>query len=374
MKRILIILLTCLFAFPLIAQEEKKEKLKFFKKFFKYSTIYAAGSISQPLQESNKTWYVSQDNRLTDVTEIYPFDYTISLGIRKIARFDYENRQRVFYDGSEENVGWKSNVGAVKGFEYLFSYDWVRQWGDQYTNQNYFLRYLGTYWVAHAKFFEAGVADLKYGQVDVRGRLAIGKNINVTAGAVGRTHGPYGYNPIRNYLQDNPWWKLAYDYGYQDEFYQIIDYSSEVPDTTADWSWKNPEGEEIANTDEEFRKYFYGDIVNDFNQEKFSEVGGMATVSLAIGLDLYHYSDRFWVHAWGNVLPLHQHIYGDRNFSYANFISNGNGKTQWLDYNAGLIVGAKLGKGFGLFLESDYLRYWDRSVYSAKLGLNYQFR
>ena len=214
MKRLLIILLTCLFAFPLIAQEEKKEKLKFFKKFFKYSTIYAAGSISQPLQESNKTWYVSQDNRLTDVTEIYPFDYTISLGIRKIARFDYENRQRVFYDGSEENVGWKSNVGAVKGFEYLFSYDWVRQWGDQYTNQNYFLRYLGTYWVAHAKFFEAGVADLKYGQVDVRGRLAIGKHINVTAGAVGRTHGPYGYNPIRNYLQDNPWWKLAYDYGY----------------------------------------------------------------------------------------------------------------------------------------------------------------
>jgi hypothetical protein len=264
MKQILLILLTCLFIFPLLAQKPKKEKNKFFKKFFKYSTIYAAGSISQPLQESNKTWYVSQDNRLTDVTEIYPFDYTISLGIRKIARFDYENRQRIFYDGSEENVGWKSNIGAVKGFEYLFSYDWVRQWGDQYTNQNYFLRYLGNYWVAHLKFFEAGVADLKYGQVDVRGRLAIGKHINITAGAVGRTHGPYGYNPIRNYLQDNPWWKLAYDYGYEDEFYQIIDYSGEVPDTTADWSWKNPEGEEIANTDEEFRKYFYGDIVNDY--------------------------------------------------------------------------------------------------------------
>ena len=374
MKNIILILLTCIFVFSLSAQKPKKEKTKFFKNFFKYSTIYAAGSIRQPLQESNKNWYVAQDNRLTDVTEIYPFDYTFSLGIRKIARFDYENRQNVFYDGSEDNVSWKSNIGAVNGFEYVFSYDWVRQWGDEYSNQNYFLRYLGSYWVGHVKFFEAGVADLKYGQVDLRGRLALGKYFNITAGMVGRTHGPYGYNPIGNYLQDNPWWQLAYDYDYEDQFYQIIDYSEEVPDTTADWSWKNPEGEDIASTDEEFRKYYYGDIVNDFNSQKFSEVGGLATLSLAIGTDFYYYSDRFWTHLWVNVLPLHQHVYGDKNFSYANFISNGNGETQWLDYNAGLIIGAKLGKGFGLFLESEYLRYWDRSVYSAKLGLNYQFK
>ena len=74
------------------------------------------------------------------------------------------------------------------------------------------------------------------------------------------------------------------------------------------------------------------------------------------------------------ILPFHQHMYGDKNFSYANFLSNNNGRTQWLDYNGGLIMGAKLGKGFGLFLESEYLRYWDRRVYSAKLGLNYQFK
>jgi hypothetical protein len=39
--------------------------------------------------------------------------------------------------------------------------------------------------------------------------------------------------------------------------------------------------------------------------------------------------------------------------------------------NCGLIVGAKMGKHFGLFLEGDYLSYWDRTVYSAKAGINY---
>ena len=62
---------------------------------------------------------------MRDITEIYPFDYKFSIGIRKLARFDYENRENVFYDGSETNVGWKSNVGAVEGIEYVFSKDSV---------------------------------------------------------------------------------------------------------------------------------------------------------------------------------------------------------------------------------------------------------
>ena len=356
------------------------------KKFFKYSTIYAGGNIGIPIQESTREWYVTQDSRLTDITEVYPFDYTFSIGIRKLARFDYEQKPSVFYDGSEENVTQKTNVGIVDGVEYVFKYDWIRNQGDVYKNQNYFIRYLGQHWVGHLKFFEEGIVDLKYAQADLRGRLSIGSSLNLTAGGVVRTHGPYGYNPIAIYLSENNWWNLAYDYGYKDQAYQIINYTNMhcphnpqcpnpcSPDTTVDWTWKNDEGEKIADTDAEFRKYYYGDIVNEFNVEKLAEVGTMMTLSAAIGLDFYKYTDKFWMHAWVNVLPYHKHIYGDTNFSYGLFISRdpeGNGSDQWIDYNCGLNVVAKLGKRFGVFLESSYLKYWDRRVYSAQAGVNY---
>ena len=48
-------------------------------------------------------------------------DYLVSVGIRKIARMDYENKQNRFYDGSEQNLSLQSNVGSVKGLEYLFT-------------------------------------------------------------------------------------------------------------------------------------------------------------------------------------------------------------------------------------------------------------
>ena len=349
---------------------------QFVKDLFKYSTIYVGGNIGQPVQESTKEWYVTQDGQIQDITEVYPFDYTISIGIRKMARFDYEKKPNVFYDGSEDNVTWKANVGVVDGFEYVFKYDWVRNQGDVYKNQSYFLRYLGKYWIGHLKFLEEGIVDLKYTQADLRGRLSIGGNFNLTAGAVVRTHGPYGYNPIAIYLNDNQWWDLAYEYKYTDESYITIDYTtpSGTPDTSMDWTWKNSEGQKIADTDSEFRKYYYGDIVNEFNAEKMAEVGTMVTLSAAIGLDFYKYSDKFWCHAWINILPYHKHIYGDTNFSYGLFISRdpeGNGSEQWIDYNCGLNVGAKLGKRFGVFVEGDYLRYWDKTVYSAKAGVNY---
>ena len=365
-------LLTCLFIICLWLPSNAQ----IIKDFFKYSTIYVGGNISMPIQESTREWSVTQDSRLTDVTEVYPFDYTFSVGIRKMARFDYERKPSVFYDGTEENVTWKANVGVVNGFEYIFTRDWVRNQGDQYNNQSYFLRYLGNWWVGHLKFFEEGIVDLKYAQADLRGRLSIGSAFNLTAGAVVRTHGPYGYNPVGIYLQNNPWWNLAYEYGYKDQAYTIIDYTtpSGTPDTTVDWSWKNADNQKIADTDAEFRRHHFGDIVNEFNAERMAEVGMMMTVSAAVGLDFYKYSDKFWCHAWVNVLPYHKHIYGELAFSYGEFISRdpeGNGSNQWIDYNCGLNIGAKLGKRFGIFVEGDYLRYWDKVVYSSSIGVNY---
>jgi len=347
------------------------------KNFFKWSTVYASGNISQPLQESTREWFVTQNGDIQDITEVYPFNYTISVGIRKMARFDYERKPGVFYDGTEENVTWKANIGAVDGFEYNFSRDWQRQWGETFRNQNYFIRYLGKYGVGHIKYSEDGVADLEYLQVDIRGRKSMGKKFNITLGGVVRTHGPYGFNPIEQYLDNHNWWDLAYENGYADQPYTIIDFTDNPPDTTMDWTWKNSAGEKISDTDGEFRRYYFGDLVNEFNDSILKGIGTMMTVSAAIGVDFYHHNDKFWCHAWVNVLPFHKHISGDEHFSYGEFISRdpeGNGSNQWVDYNVGLILGAKIGKRFGLFVESDYLRYWDKTLYSAKGGINYFFK
>ena len=51
MRAVLITLIVWLSAFNINAQ--------FIKNFFKYSTIYASGRVGQPLQESNKDWYVA---------------------------------------------------------------------------------------------------------------------------------------------------------------------------------------------------------------------------------------------------------------------------------------------------------------------------
>ena len=74
MKKFFILLLLSSLAITSDAQ--------FIKKFFKWSTVYVAGSINQPLQESTQEWYITQNGELRDITEIYPFDYRFSIGIR----------------------------------------------------------------------------------------------------------------------------------------------------------------------------------------------------------------------------------------------------------------------------------------------------
>ncbi|BCV03842.1 MAG: hypothetical protein CM15mV74_300 [uncultured marine virus] len=55
------------------------------------------------------------------------FDYSLTLGIRKIARFKYENRANVFYNGEEHSYSDAATIGTVKGFEFLFESDYRRQ-------------------------------------------------------------------------------------------------------------------------------------------------------------------------------------------------------------------------------------------------------
>ena len=68
------------------------------KKTFKFATFYTAfngaTSISDVDIYSVNTGQLEQDVLKT------PFDYTFTVGLRKIKRFGYENRANVFYDGT----------------------------------------------------------------------------------------------------------------------------------------------------------------------------------------------------------------------------------------------------------------------------------
>ena len=86
--------------------------------FLKYSTIYGSGSISSPLQTQQELKFTGSDIE-ENITET-PYNYNMSLGIRKLARFKYEQKKTNFYDGSEKMGNESVTIGAVPGWEYLF--------------------------------------------------------------------------------------------------------------------------------------------------------------------------------------------------------------------------------------------------------------
>ena len=101
MKKILLILLLI----PSIIFGQDKEPSKFkkdLKKTFKFSTFY--GAINGGTSLSDRNVYSVLNGLETNTIET-PFDYSMVLGVRKIARFDYENRANVFYDGTEGHLG-----------------------------------------------------------------------------------------------------------------------------------------------------------------------------------------------------------------------------------------------------------------------------
>lgn len=370
MKKILLALAFAFFSLPLHSQN-------IISNFFKYSTMYTSAFANTPMQPVTD-YYVTQSGELRDVTIENPFDFNTTIGIRKVARYDYENRQNRFYDGqTEATTALSATVGAVNGWEYLAQYDLGRQQGREYINQRYFLRYLGKNWMLKGEYYEQGLVNLDYTQIETRLRAHIGE-LDFSIGAAGRSHIAYGYNPIAIYLQDKQWWDLAYEYGYDDDAYGVdADLDGEMD--YYDWHWYDLYGTKVADTDEDFRKYIYGDIVNDFNRARFDEVGLLGSVSLICGVDYYHYADDFWFHGWSSVLPYHSHVLGDHMFSYENFADNLENTNhwidgQWIDYNFGAVLGWKLGLRWGIFAEGEYMSYWDRDIFNLRAGVNYQFR
>ena len=125
----LIFLASCATPKKCCAQEDGKFK-KSLKKTFKYATFYGAINGGNSVSDVD---VFSVTNGLQTNTIKTPFDYSIALGVRKIARLGYENRANTFYNGTENSFSDAATIGKVKGFEFLFEADLARQQGTEFS-------------------------------------------------------------------------------------------------------------------------------------------------------------------------------------------------------------------------------------------------
>jgi hypothetical protein len=336
--------------------------------FLKFSTLYISGNVNSPLSEQPRYMMDRTTGKLTDITVINPYNYKINLGIRKIARFDYENKSKVFYDGSESSVSGYAPIGAVSGFEYLGNLSMVRDRGNEFINQDYWIRYVRNFWLVKGEYVDNQNIKLKHFGGEARARIKLG-GFDFTAGIKHRTHPVYGYMPFEeNFnLEEDSWWSVAYDLGYTDEYW-FYDGEQNGTDDYYDyfnWNWYAPDGTQVAHTDEEFMKYHFGRAIDEYNQKELKAMGPQQELSAVIGIAYYTYNSNFWLHGWVDILPYHK---GLSDYSYTSMEIE---DKKELDFDIGIIIGTKLTKKLGLFLEGHYQRYWDIKNYEVKTGINY---
>jgi hypothetical protein len=351
MKQLLIIFL--ILPTVLLSQKEPSKFSKNFKKLVKYSTFYGAVTGGNSVSDVD---VFSVTDGLETFIEKTPFDYSIALGIRKIARFGYENRTNVFFDGTEKTYGDAATIGKINGFEFLFEADWTRQQGKVFFNQDYFLRYVANRWIAKVEYVQDGLADIEYFESSERFRQKVGDKLSFNIGAVQRISEPYGYNPLDKWLLPNGslhYTQLALEEGYSIEF-----------DGSGGVTYLDPEGGVAAENTQVWEAVVVPTILSEYTEEERSALPPQWNHSLVIGFDFYHYTKNFWLHSWANLMPVHLKTEGE--YSYHNF-NNG----QWIDYSGGLIFGYKLNKSLGMFLEGKYNKYWNRSWHNFSVGVNY---
>jgi len=405
MKKLLLTLLILVLSIPVFAQEKEKKNIfkEIYNDFLKYGTLYGAGDISNSVEAKENVFFVrtGEGGSLYDIpvvvddTPKYPFDYRYGFGIRKLARFDYERKPKNFYDGTENQLAFSAPTSAFKGLEYQFHIEKERWGGEEYKNHRFFIKHTGKYHIVKAESRAVGKVNLKYQSAEVRARLPIGNKFSISAGAIYRTHDrTYGYNPIEIWLNEtiqydwnpgvdypaNPWYSLGYEYGFSDHFTTYTD--DETGEQTQDWIWKDEDGNIVAYTDLEFRENIFTQLMNRYNGEQWDLIDPFGEIAPIVGFDYYHYKNKFWLHAYGNyILPYHKYIKGDEAVSYLNRNNWGKGGLiqdakleQWEDYSAGINLGWKMSKHFGVFVEGEYSKVWDSKLFNTSIGLNYTFK
>lgn len=322
-----------------------------FHNIFKYSTFYAAVNGGTSLSD-NQVWSVTSGSLEEEVIET-PFDYSMSIGIRKIKRFGYENRANTFYNGTENSYSDAATLGRLSGFEYLFEADFVRRLGVNYTNQHHFVRYVADKWVTKVEYLEDGFADIKYFEASERFRLKIrDSKLSFNGGFVQRLAEPYGFNPLEDWVLDNG--TLHYTYLALQEGYSI----------SLDGEYSSPSGDVVANSQAVWEEVVIPQVINNYVEKQRSSISSIVEYSFVLGLDYYHFTKDFWFHTWGNLMPYHL----DTKNTYSYHKYNGG---QWVDYSGGLIFGYRFNKSLGIFVEGRYNKYWNRDWHNFSVGINY---
>ena len=372
MIRILLLILTLIpsifftqgFTTTLDAESWDKEKEKWkpfedfdkkFKKAVKFATFYGAVNGNNSIADIER-YSVSTGQLITTMDET-PFDYSIVAGVRKIARFGYENRQAVFYNGEEHSYADAATIGKVSGFEFLFEVDWKRRFGNTFMDQQHFLRYVADKWIVKVEYVQQGFADIKYFEASQRYRQKVGKKFSWNIGIVQRISEPYGYNPLEEFILPNGslhYTSLALQEGYNIDF---------LPN--GEINYLNPEGEVVATNDIIWKENVIPQVLSDYVKRKKEEIPQQWNHSLVIGYDFYHYTKTFWLHSWASVMPFHLE---SGEYAYHKFIAP---KQTWIDFGAGFILGHKFNKHLGVFIEGKYNKYWNRQWHDFSVGLNY---
>ena len=402
--------------------------------FLKYSTAYVSYSVNSPKYQEDRFAIVgglgSGQLEVERTERNLDSDFQLSMGLRKIGRFKYEPKKGVkpagnggeWYSGREWAPNQSATLGSVNGWEYLIKWTKGRQWGEEYLNQESWLRYTGNWFVAKAGYTQIGLEDVEYAHADLRLKKVV-KNLDVSVGFKHRQHPVYGFpaTVLDTSWYKGSWWDFAEDaFGWDDNMWWVegagfggegeiewedLQLYAENPETGEifemenspfwqgngefwgyDWYWADEDGEILAYTDREFFLYHFPELLEEYINDLKKNLGYQRETSLVIGVDLYHYTKNWWMHAWGNWLPYH---YGHDKFSWhnANHLiehqENGMGdhlfaykKPMWMawdDYDFGAIIGFKLQNNLGVFAEGRYLNYWNRPAYDFKFGVNYQF-
>jgi len=335
-------------------QTEKVDYKKEIKKVFKFATFY--GAVNGGTSISDVDIYSVTNGLETEIVKT-PFDYSITFGVRKIARLGYENRANTFYNGTENSFTDAATIGKVKGFEFLFEADYKRLQGENYLDQHHFLRYIAPQWIAKVEYLQDGFADIEYFEASERYRYKLNNKLSFNIGAVQRLSEPYGYDPLDQWLLSNGnlhYTDLALQQGFTVEF-----------DGLGGAEYFDQHGHSVATNTEVWEAVIIPLMLEEYVEQERNKLDNTLQHSIVIGFDFYHYKKEFWVHSWGNLMPYHYDDGGE--YSYHKYNNN----EQWLDYSGGLIFGYKFNKHLGVFLEGKYNKYWNREWHDFSVGINY---
>ena len=308
MKKLIILLVIAACSIPAQAQ--------FLQKQLKFATFYTAVTGNNSLADVSNYSINPYTGFLEEDIISTPFDYTFAFGVRKIARLDYENRKSVFYNGTESSVSDAATVGNVEGLEYLFEFDYKRQQGSKFVDQQHFLRYVHDHWIVKVEYVQDGFADLRYFEASQRYRYNIAKEFSLNLGLVQR--------------------------------------------------FSEPDGAVVAENNIVWNAIALPNVLSEYVDQERALLPYQWNHSLVLGYDYYHYTKAFWLHSWASVLPLH--VSAKNQYSYTNFVD---GNT-WFDYTGGLILGWQVNKQLGLFSQGKYHKYWNRSWHDFSVGFNYR--